>query len=293
MRINAAIATAVIGVLATSAPALAQRQNRLTGLGQASMTVSSGRDSTPSRIAFGFRILADHRGAVSGSFTASPADDRKPLVTIDGQQYALETIRATNVVDLQVDFGAPSSYAFGGFGAVDVSDAAGRLVSFQSAVSASGVVGGGGQPFNFVVAIGPGGSQGGVGGQGTTEVGASVNAVTAASVVKHEGILKGFYSGEMHGALEDGAHRHGVLVIAFDGEGGMSGRLTHAGQGTPDLVLGYYSMEADGMGFAYVWTNALYGMFWAMAVGDSGRIVKFNVAGGAGPAYAIGDLVKQ
>jgi hypothetical protein len=313
----AAVAAFCLIVLTTLASqrVRAANSNRLTGRGTAVLTVMSGgltsRDAT---FTVNFTAVQDARGQWSGSVRLAPALGAVQ-VSVDGTDYVLERIGA-EVFDGHVDFAAPSAYDVSGPATLEVTGPDRQTLFFPGKLKVSGSAGGRGAPIAFEMAVGSRGERGEIAGSGSWNGGGASADTLNGLPGSNNGSLKGFYSGELHGE-RGGNPFSAVLVIGFDGNGGITGgRISQAGaqrtigptQPLPPLDQSFYSVESDRFGVLSfiiavdpnnpIGSDGLHR--GQLAVADGGKIVKvalysFQLLGPVPPVSEtiIGELVRQ
>ena len=308
-------ALVAIPIQSGGSPVFAGVQGRLTGRGSAVLAVSSGGQTTPDvGFTINFGATQDTSGSWKGHVSLVPTTGVVPVI-IDGTTRYLARA-ASNVVDFldgDVDWDSPTNYRLSVAGAVEVTDVRGGSHSFDGVLTVSGSVGGRGSAVGFSFAVGPGGQRGEISASGAWESGPGARASKTGS---RNGLLKGMYSGELHGDRE-GEPYSAVLVIGFDGNGGITGGRISVGTGhhvilptatPPPFDLGSYSVDADGFGDASFVTLADIAHptggdgveHCVIAVADGGQMVKVSLETFVPfgpvlpkPRKVIGELVRQ
>jgi hypothetical protein len=252
------------------------------------VTVSSGGHETGGvGVAIDFQARRDALGAITGAFAATT--DANVTVIVNGSACALRGIRADRVTAFSVDF-ATGAYNLDAAGTAECLDRGGVMIAAAGSLALVGNLGGRGESIGARFQVTSGG--GDIGFTGTWQSGAGVDSLPAPFITLNH-LLKGAYSGELHG--HDSAQNPfaGVLVITFDGQGSVTGGRLGFGAGVPLPLSGQYSIDPDGMGTMELSALEIQLRF-RIAVGDNGRVVKINWHGNFQSSISIvGDLVRQ
>lgn len=289
-RLGILLAAFTVTASLSQAQTGALQEGRLTGRGKAALTVTSGRHVTDAAVVVNLDGAISSGGLREASFRVKSTGTAIPVV-IDGLEHGSDELQV-DIVNGMIRFDRPGSCHLDGTGNVTVAE-----IQFTGSVSLDGTLDPGGA-IVFSVALGERGERGTMTGTGTWTSGPGFRFVSGPGAKTQ--LLKGRYSGQLHGTVL-GEPYAGVLVIEFDGSGGVAGgRYAHRNgllyvESVISPAGSTYSVDVDGFGELMFWV-APRPHLYRIAVADNGNIVKLGSKQGfvLPPDIIVsGELVKQ